>query len=64
MGRKITRIVETSIGETPFNLIYGTGAMIPVEVGEPTLQRKIEDLGINDECLRRDLNLLQELREK
>jgi len=28
---------QTTTGETPFNLTYGTDAMIPVEVGEPTL---------------------------
>jgi len=38
--------------------------MMPVEVGESTLRRQIENLGINDECLRADLYLLEELREK
>jgi len=34
---------QTSTGETPFNLTYGTDAMLPIEVNEPTLRRQIED---------------------
>jgi len=26
-------------GNTPYSLTYGTEAMIPIEVGEPTIQR-------------------------
>jgi len=29
--------LETSTGETPFNLTYGTDAMLPIEINEPTL---------------------------
>jgi len=35
--------------------------MIPVEVGVPTLQRKIENWEINNECLKMDLDLIEEL---
>lgn len=31
--------------------------MISLEVGEPTLQRKIKDFEINDECLKTKLNI-------
>lgn len=31
-------------GETPFNLTYCMDAMLPVELGEPTLRRKMEDI--------------------
>jgi len=55
---------QTSTGETPFNLTYGTDAMLPVEVNEPTLRRQIEDWNINNECLRTDLDLIEELRER
>jgi len=34
---------QTTTGETPFNLTYGTDAIIPVKVNEPTLRRQIED---------------------
>jgi len=39
---------QTITGETPFNLTYGINAMIPVEVGEPTLRRQIEDWDIKE----------------
>jgi len=38
---------QTTTRETPFNLTYGTDALIPVKVNEPTLRRKIEDWDIN-----------------
>ncbi|KAL0399747.1 UNVERIFIED_CONTAM: hypothetical protein Sradi_2318000 [Sesamum radiatum] len=51
-----------STGESPFNLIYGTEAIIPAEIGEETLriqQYKPEANGIER---RRDLDLLDEVR--
>jgi len=38
--------------------------MLPVEVNEPTLRRQMEDWNINNECLRTDLDLIEELRER
>ena len=38
--------------------------MLPVEVTEPTLRRQMEDWNINNECLRTDLDLIEELREQ
>jgi len=55
---------QTTTEETPFNLTYGTNTMIPVEINEPTLQRQIEDWNINNECLRTDLDLIEELQKK
>jgi len=55
---------QTTTDETPFNLTYGTDAMIPVEVNEPTLQRQIEDWNINNKFLRTNLDLIEELRKK
>ncbi|XP_068474734.1 uncharacterized protein [Phaseolus vulgaris] len=55
---------QTSIEETPFNLTYGTDAMLPIEVSEPTLWRQIEDWSVNNECLKAELDLIEELREK
>ena len=48
----------------PFNLTYGTNVMLPIEVNEPTLRRQIEDWNINNECLKAELDLIEELREK
>jgi len=38
--------------------------MLPVEVNESTLRRQMEDWNINNECLRTDLDLIEELRER
>ncbi|XP_014492979.1 uncharacterized protein LOC106755348 [Vigna radiata var. radiata] len=50
-------------GESPFNLTYGTDAMLPVEVGEATLRRRMGDENLNHEGLRANLDVLQERRE-
>ncbi|XP_052734193.1 uncharacterized protein LOC108339372 [Vigna angularis] len=50
-------------GDTPFNLTYGTEAMLPVEVGEPSLRRNITDMSLNEEQLRINLDILPERRE-
>ncbi|XP_014496823.1 uncharacterized protein LOC106758406 [Vigna radiata var. radiata] len=52
-----------STGETPFNLTYGTDAMLPVEIGEPSIRRHIQDMTLNDEHLRMNLDTLPERRE-
>ncbi|XP_014523956.1 uncharacterized protein LOC106780210 [Vigna radiata var. radiata] len=51
-----------STGESPFNLTCGTYAMLPVEVGEPTMRRKLSDMMINDEQLRSNLDVIDERR--
>ncbi|KAL0398056.1 UNVERIFIED_CONTAM: hypothetical protein Sradi_2148900 [Sesamum radiatum] len=58
----IKTTARKSTGESPFNLIYGTEAIIPAEIGEETLriqQYKPEANGIER---RRDLDLLDEVR--
>ncbi|XP_052728231.1 uncharacterized protein LOC108329042 isoform X1 [Vigna angularis] len=50
-------------GETPFNLTYGIDAMLPVEVGEPTVRREVEGLLDNNRELRLELDTLDERRE-
>lgn len=47
-----------------YNLTYGIDVMLPIEVGEPTLHRDLNDLQINNECVRIELGLLNELRDK
>ncbi|XP_068486585.1 uncharacterized protein [Phaseolus vulgaris] len=49
---------HSATGETPYNLTYGIDAMLPVEVGEPTIRRELHNLKINEECLRTELDLL------
>ena len=48
----------------PYNLTYGTEAMIPVEVGEPSIRQQLFDLSLNQESLAVGLNLTNELWDK
>ncbi|XP_027915960.1 uncharacterized protein K02A2.6-like [Vigna unguiculata] len=62
--------------ESPFNLTYGTNAMLPVEVGEPTLRREMQGnthgdrfichiyLDVNCKRLREELDWTTERRER
>jgi len=38
--------------------------MLPVEVGEAMIRRQLKDLALNNECMKTELDLLEELREK
>jgi len=42
---------QSTNGETPYNMVYGTDAMILVEVGEPTIRRQLERMDLNNESL-------------
>ena len=55
---------QSTTQETPYSLTYGTEAMIPVEVGEPSIRRQLFDLSLNKESLAVGLDLLNELRDK
>lgn len=49
--------------ESPFNLTYGTNAMLPVEVRETIVQRQLTDLALNKERLRSNLDVFRERRD-
>ncbi|KAK3033998.1 hypothetical protein RJ639_033283 [Escallonia herrerae] len=51
-------------GETPFNLAFGTEALIPVEIGLPSLRLLTYDPNMNDEVLHCNLDLLDEQRDQ
>ncbi|GAU47765.1 hypothetical protein TSUD_193020 [Trifolium subterraneum] len=54
---------HSTTGETPFRLTYGTEAVIPVEIGEPSSRIEYPpEEDINDEILREELDLVEELR--
>ncbi|XP_062080706.1 uncharacterized protein LOC133785493 [Humulus lupulus] len=54
---------RTSTGESPYAMVYGTEAIIPTEVGLPTLWMEIaSDLTANNVQLTHNLNFLDELR--
>ena len=52
------------MGETRFNLTYGTEAVIPVEVGLTSLMREFFDEQDNDNQLKQNLDLVDEVRDQ
>ncbi|GKU93606.1 hypothetical protein SLEP1_g7183 [Rubroshorea leprosula] len=67
--RKIEEFLFNSIlcssatGETPFSLAYGAEAVIPVEVGLPSVRSDRQDDQNNGQLLRENLDLVEEVRE-
>ncbi|GKB53620.1 reverse transcriptase domain-containing protein [Tanacetum coccineum] len=57
-------MIKSSNGETPFSLTYGTEAVIPAEIGMPTLRTTEIDLTKNNEALGMNLDLIEERREQ
>ena len=55
---------QSATNESPFSLVYGADAMIPVEIGEPSLRRKLYDPVQNHQNMSTHLDLLSELRDK
>ena len=55
---------RTSTGETPFNLTYGTEAVIPVEIGLTSLRKEFFDEQSNDDQLKLNLDCLDEVRDQ
>nr|XP_017239743.1 PREDICTED: uncharacterized protein K02A2.6-like [Daucus carota subsp. sativus] len=55
---------RTSTGETPFKLAYGTEAMLPIEVGSPSHRVINFDEIANEEGLRVNLDLVDEVRDQ
>ena len=52
-----------SIRETPFSIIYGAKAVIPLETGFPTLRTSSFNPSDNNEYLKKNLNLIEDKRE-
>jgi hypothetical protein len=55
---------RTPTGETPFRLTYGTEAVIPVEIGLTTWRTNHYDEVTNDDQLRSNLDLVDEVRDQ
>ncbi|KAL0355325.1 UNVERIFIED_CONTAM: hypothetical protein Sradi_3979400 [Sesamum radiatum] len=53
-----------STGETPFSLVYGTKAIIPAELGIPSHRVMNFSEECNENLLRENLDLIEELKEK
>ena len=54
--------IKTSTGDTPFSLVYGTEAVIPAEIGMPTIRMAEVNVTTNDDERHIDLDLLEERR--
>ncbi|XP_075106788.1 uncharacterized protein LOC142179810 [Nicotiana tabacum] len=54
---------KTSKEETPYSLVYGTDAVIPVEVGDPSLRYSHESGPRNNESRRQELDEAEERRD-
>uniref|UniRef100_A0A2N9I869 Integrase catalytic domain-containing protein n=1 Tax=Fagus sylvatica TaxID=28930 RepID=A0A2N9I869_FAGSY len=54
---------RSSTRETPFSLIYGVEAVIPLEIGLPTIHTEYYDPITNETSLATDLNLAEERRD-
>ncbi|GJS70030.1 reverse transcriptase domain-containing protein [Tanacetum coccineum] len=57
-------MIKSSNGDTPFSLTYKTEAVIPTEIGMPTIRTAKVDVVRNDEALEVNLDLLKERREQ
>ncbi|GJU76055.1 reverse transcriptase domain-containing protein [Tanacetum coccineum] len=57
-------MIKSSNGETPFSLTYDTKAVIPTEIGMPTLCTAEMDPTKNNEALGINLDLIEEIREQ
>nr|XP_025703181.1 uncharacterized protein LOC112803948 [Arachis hypogaea] len=55
--------IQSTTGETPFKLVYGSKALIPVEVGIPTLRDELYDEQQNEDRRNAELDLTEEERE-
>ncbi|GKD66643.1 hypothetical protein Tco_1308751 [Tanacetum coccineum] len=56
-------MIKSSNGDTLFSFTYGTEAVIPAEIGMPTLRTAEVDLVQNNEALEINLDLLEERSE-
>nr|XP_025625780.1 uncharacterized protein LOC112718093 [Arachis hypogaea] len=55
--------IHNTTGETPFKLVYGSEALIPVEIGVPTLRAELCNDQHNHNIRRAELDLAEEDRE-
>lgn len=69
MGQRVSWYVwayhtRTSTNETSFNLVFDTEAVIPVEIGFPTMRVELYNESSNLIQLRTNLDLIEETRDK
>ncbi|XP_074355807.1 uncharacterized protein LOC141695462 [Apium graveolens] len=71
MARRVSKCIvvlqnqpQTSIGETPFNLAYGIEEMLPIDVGSLSHRAINFDEIANEEGLRTNIDLIDEVRDQ
>ncbi|GJZ18886.1 hypothetical protein Tco_0555476 [Tanacetum coccineum] len=57
-------MIKSSNGDTPFSLTYRTEAVIPAEIGMPTLRTTKIEMVQSDKTQKLNLDLLEEKREQ
>ncbi|XP_057532826.1 uncharacterized protein LOC130810705 [Amaranthus tricolor] len=55
---------KEATGQTPFRLVHGKEALLPVEIGVPTLRTQCYEENENQELRLLDLELIEEVREE
>ncbi|CAJ2644717.1 unnamed protein product [Trifolium pratense] len=55
---------QSSTGEAPFTMVYGSDAMIPVEINPPSWRRETITQEENDRALEENLDMIEERRER
>ena len=58
----IRTTTKNSTGETPFIMVYGAEAVLPIEMYEPTLRVMLYDEEVNWEMMKATLDFLPEIR--
>ena len=58
----IRTTAKSSTGETPFMMVYGAEAVLPIEMCEPTLRVMLYDEAANWEAMKMNLDFLPETR--
>ncbi|CAJ2652019.1 unnamed protein product [Trifolium pratense] len=55
---------QSSTGEAPFTMVYGSDAMIPVEINPPSWRRETITQEENNRALEENLDMIEERRER
>ncbi|PIN12116.1 hypothetical protein CDL12_15279 [Handroanthus impetiginosus] len=53
--------IESSPGESAFNLVYGSKVIAPVEINKPSWRGKLYDRGLNVEQMKADLDFVDKI---
>ncbi|XP_027936375.1 uncharacterized protein LOC114191403 [Vigna unguiculata] len=54
---------QSTTRETPFSLVYGTDAVLPLEIGQPSFRVRTFSIALTEDGTRANLDLLDEVRD-